>query len=49
MRMRDESGLALVIAVFVTGLMLMAGLAILSFTDTQTSLTRGAALELVAA
>lgn len=34
--MRDESGLALVVAVFITGLMLMAGLAILAFTDQQT-------------
>ena len=38
-RMRDESGIAVVVAVFITGLMLMAGLAILSFTDSQARLT----------
>lgn len=35
----DESGLALVVAVFITGLMLMSGLAIVAFADNQTTLT----------
>jgi hypothetical protein len=38
-RLRDEAGIALVTAILISGLMLMAGLAILSFTDTQTRLT----------
>ena len=38
-RLRDESGVALVVAVFIAGLMLMAGLAIVAFTDSQTRLT----------
>jgi hypothetical protein len=39
MRIRDESGLALVVAIFIAGLMLMAGLAVVAFADSQTSLT----------
>jgi hypothetical protein len=39
MRLREESGVALIVAVLVTGLMLVAGLAILSFTDNQTRQT----------
>jgi len=39
MRLREESGIALVVAIFVAGLMLMAGLAIVSFADSQTRLT----------
>lgn len=38
-RLASEAGMALVVAVMVSGLMLMAGLAILSFTDTQTRMT----------
>ena len=38
-KLADESGMALVVAVMISGLMLMAGLAILSFTDTQTRMT----------
>ena len=39
MRFRDQSGIALVTAILVSGLMLTAGLAILAFTDTQTRMT----------
>lgn len=39
MRLRDESGVALVVAVFISGLMLMAGLAMVAFTDSQAQLT----------
>ncbi|HEX8741939.1 MAG TPA: hypothetical protein VF712_02290 [Thermoleophilaceae bacterium] len=39
MRLRDESGLALVVAVFVSALMLMAGLAVVAFADSQTRQT----------
>lgn len=39
MRFRDESGIALITAILVSGLMLMAGLAIVSFSDSQTRLT----------
>jgi hypothetical protein len=39
MRLREESGVALVMAVVVMGLMLMAGLAILVFADNQTRQT----------
>ena len=35
-RLRDESGVALVVAIFISGLMLMAGLAVLAVSDTQT-------------
>jgi hypothetical protein len=38
-RLAEEAGMALVVAVMVSGLMLMAGLAILSFTDNQTRMT----------
>ena len=38
-RLRNESGIALVTALFISGLMLMAGLAIVSFADNQTRLT----------
>lgn len=38
-RLRDESGIALVTAVFMSGLMLMAGLAVVAFADQQTTLT----------
>ena len=38
-RLRDESGMALVVAVFISGLMLMIGLALVSVSDTQTRLT----------
>lgn len=38
-RLRDESGLALVVALFATGLMMLSGLAILAYTDSQTRLT----------
>jgi hypothetical protein len=38
-RLRDESGVALVVAIFVSGLMLMAGLAVVAVSDTQTQLT----------
>jgi hypothetical protein len=39
MRLRDESGVAMVVAVMITGLMLAAGLALLSQTDYQTQQT----------
>jgi hypothetical protein len=38
-RLREESGIALVVALFATGLMMLSGLAILSYTDSQTRLT----------
>ncbi len=38
-RLRDETGVAIVVAVMVTGLMLGAGLALLSLTDYQTTQT----------
>ena len=38
-RLRDESGIALVVAVFMSGLMLMAGLAMVALADNQTQLT----------
>jgi hypothetical protein len=38
-RLRDESGIALVVAVFISGLMLMMGLALIAFVDSQTGLT----------
>jgi hypothetical protein len=38
-RLRDESGVALVVAIFISGLMLMAGLAVVAVSDTQTQLT----------
>jgi hypothetical protein len=38
-RLRDEDGIALVVAILIAGLMLMAGLAIVSFADSQTRQT----------
>ena len=38
-RLRDESGVALLVAIFISGLMLMAGLAVVAVSDTQTQQT----------
>ncbi|HEX8647039.1 MAG TPA: hypothetical protein VF715_09050 [Thermoleophilaceae bacterium] len=38
-RLHDESGVALVVAIFISGLMLMAGLAVVAVSDTQTQQT----------